>query len=426
MNRRKNIIKSLNALIVALCLFVPVSGRTAEPAQYLESWTGVDTAGWYDDSTLVSMSNPGGYLNMGFSLQYSPISEENITMCNVGSGFLPTNITFRFNALNVKPSALRVCFHSAESGNMWFVNLGKPEIAVWTEYIVPFDIDAVQWVKGPNSKERTFLKDLQSVNWIGIYVRRNGDIAAQNYAIDNVNITGITMPNPVLIMGKVSNASEQPVAPIVVTATPVSGAGDQGLTTIADAEGNYTFSGARLLTGYDIEAHLDSNTNGIIDFWEAQGQYPLNPVPIVFDGLSGIDFAVIDPVDSDGVPLYWLKDKLGITSQSALHSTVHVDTDGDGMTDFQEWKAGTNPQDRDSKFMVYSDSPAGDEASSGGKIVVTWKSLPNRTYTVKRADDLSVGFYPIMSGITGAPPVNSFVDTTATGKGPYFYKIVVE
>lgn len=47
--------------------------------------------------------------------------------------------------------------------------------------------DWQDWVLGPGASEDMFLSDLSSINWIGIYVERNG-AGAQGYGIDNFSL----------------------------------------------------------------------------------------------------------------------------------------------------------------------------------------------------------------------------------------------
>ena len=57
-------------------------------------------------------------------------------------------------------------------------------------------------------------------------------------------------------------------------------------------------------------------------------------------------------------------------------------------------------------------------------ITLRWRSVSNRVYTVLRSGDLRDGFgTPVAAGLPATPPVNTRVDATATGAGPYFYRV---
>jgi hypothetical protein len=60
-----------------------------------------------------------------------------------------------------------------------------------------------------------------------------------------------------------------------------------------------------------------------------------------------------------------------------------LDSDLDGVSDFDELIAGTNPSDVDSAFVVAEVIPV-----PPGHVRITWKSEANRIYTVERRDGL--------------------------------------
>ena len=64
---------------------------------------------------------------------------------------------------------------------------------------------------------------------------------------------------------------------------------------------------------------------------------------------------------------------------------------------------------------------AGPEAG----IRISWKSSANRLYEVQRTSGLNAGFETVAGQIPATPPENVFVDDSATGDGPYFYRISV-
>ena len=103
-------------------------------------------------------------------------------------------------------------------------------------------------------------------------------------------------------------------------------------------------------------------------------------------------------------------------------SADFADLDGDGMNNWQEWIAGTNPTNAASVLKMYSPTnrPAG--------LVVSWQVVSNRTYYLQRATNL-VGpgaFIIIASNLTKQAKSIQFTDTTATAQAPRFYRVGVQ
>ena len=105
------------------------------------------------------------------------------------------------------------------------------------------------------------------------------------------------------------------------------------------------------------------------------------------------------------------------------------DSDGDGMSDWAEDLAGTNPDDSNSCFKLEFPAASRYAINSNG-VVLQWFSASNRVYHLYQSTNLTMsnnGFYPIPpTDIQATPTLNTYTDTTATGIGPYFYKIEVE
>ncbi len=98
-----------------------------------------------------------------------------------------------------------------------------------------------------------------------------------------------------------------------------------------------------------------------------------------------------------------------------------IDADYDGVSDWQEFMAGTDPGNASSLFECQSP-----EATETGGVLVQWASEPARTYAVHRSEGLTQGFQQLEAGIGATPPENTYRDLTATGSGPYFYKVLAE
>ncbi len=122
-----------------------------------------------------------------------------------------------------------------------------------------------------------------------------------------------------------------------------------------------------------------------------------------------------------GIPVYWLEERALATDGSMDYEKV-----GDSsFTVYEEWVAGTNPGNpADVLRMIQPQLTAHETAGR----VVRWRSVPHRTYTIERSTNLAAvpPFEMIATGIAGRDGETEYIDATADGSGPYFYRVIVE
>jgi hypothetical protein len=96
-----------------------------------------------------------------------------------------------------------------------------------------------------------------------------------------------------------------------------------------------------------------------------------------------------------------------------------IDSDGDGMNNWQEWVAGTSPTNAESGLRISSVS------YSDAGVVVSWQSITDRSYYLQRATDLggTVDFVTVATNIVGLTNTTTYVDSNSIGSGPFFYRV---
>lgn len=435
-------------MVCAACGLLAAAGLL-QAQEDIESWTLPGSNGWVAAAPAV-LSNPGGYLRLAFSKSKMAMPDECLALAgtNASGGVFAGDyqargayaLSFRFIAANSQiPSVFILRFKSVVSGWEWSYPLAVPPCGVWTNYRVPLSYIA-GWRHGPGESPQKFADDLRNVEWVGIYILRGPTTNSADYGLDDFTLS---RARNFTIGGALVYAGHQPGA-IRIIAEPLDKYGDPTLNVTLPNSGNYSLSNALPARTYLVTAFRDTDGNGTCDFWEPRGAWAQNPVGPLMGDVAGIDIVLADPCSPNGIPYWWWRQyfseltreqmdaynsgdtsadaPLSDTAQSApLPDLSLEDPDGDGMNNFGEYIAGTDPRDHLSVLSLKDIYRVSD-----GVVLLKWHSVLERIYSVRRSRDFGGAYDLLRTSITGTPPENIYLDTSATGFGPYFYRVQVE
>ncbi|MGQ9662686.1 MAG: thrombospondin type 3 repeat-containing protein [Kiritimatiellia bacterium] len=181
--------------LLGTLLFLPMTrnGLAQTGFRCVYDWDEPGLMGWTNTSGTVLLFNSGGQLTAQFRQQKQPVFAADTVRTVLPAGVLLTNISFRLTARDCSPSAVRLCFRTAAGGDTWQVSLPPPTSRATVLYSVPLKENA-GWRKGPYGTVQEFAAAMQSVAWVGIYIRRHGTTREQSYEIDSFEITGLQCP----------------------------------------------------------------------------------------------------------------------------------------------------------------------------------------------------------------------------------------
>jgi hypothetical protein len=388
----------------------------AGPLDFTEAWSGGDLAGWQGGGGGAELTNDLGFLRMSFEEQAFPKPVVCLARFDLPAGAQVTNLSFRLLRGAISPSEARVYLRSA-SGREWYVPLAIPSEG-GTQYDLPVTFGA-GWTFGPLKSAALLAADMASVEWVGIYVLRDASARAQWVGLDDVHLQG-AQNEGLSIAGEVAYGGEQ-VGTVRVSAESVTGS-PTGATAVVLAPGSYSIDGLRSLTDYHVGAYLDSDGSGTRDFWEAWGDCA-GSVRVGVSNVTGVAVTLADPAAQDGVPYWWLKRHFNIDDPQTSGDPLlgGVDSDGDGMVNYAEYRAGTDPTNAASRLEVFLEMNVGEPGA-----MLRWGAVNRRTYSVLSADRIDDGFSVRQGGIPAEGPTNAYRDSTATNAVRRFYKVIVE
>jgi hypothetical protein len=117
---------------------------------------------------------------------------------------------------------------------------------------------------------------------------------------------------------------------------------------------------------------------------------------------------------SDGIPDSWRLRYFGSTNN--LLSAASADADGDGATNWQEYQAGTDPNDANSVLRLKS------AAGQPQECVVHWPSVSGKQYVIERAASLAAPSWTPIGTNSGTGLDLEYRDTGGAA-GARFYRV---
>ena len=197
-------LSSFHNWLVALCLALAgILPSAADVILGSQTWDNASEGllGWQSvyDSTLVSRNgsggNPDGWLQVDFPGidPFTPPGPDwydliRVPATNLFAGTWTTEMSLQFDfwAANRIPTQLAIRWQSLTNSYVWSYSVNVTSTQSWNTLTASLS-DWQNWILGPGASEDMFLSDLSSVNWVGVYIQRNG-ADAQGYGLDNFNL----------------------------------------------------------------------------------------------------------------------------------------------------------------------------------------------------------------------------------------------
>ena len=274
-----------------------------------------------------------------------------------------------------------------------FIHLGEVSI-ITNASAQPITLDVLQGIASGGWEEAEYdltpySGQLVYLVWHYVYFSFSG-APRPGWLIDDIAVT-------------VSNG---PVGTLIVTSTL--------------AQATFTIAGAANLTGQGTSLVLTNATPGeyIVTFGAVpHWNTPAPKTNTVVAGQVKVFKGDYTITDSNGNSLADSWEQLYFGSVAPSHPGT-VDTDGDGMNDLGEFRAGTNPTNAASllKFQTpFVPNP--------GVVRFDWPTVPGRGYRLGRSVDL-ISWTTVLDWYRANGAVFSF--TTNVGSGTYFYRVEVK
>jgi len=119
----------------------------------------------------------------------------------------------------------------------------------------------------------------------------------------------------------------------------------------------------------------------------------------------------------NGISDAWEMDHFG---SATTNRTQLTDTDHDGMSDYAEFIAGTNPTNAASRFYF-----TGETIQSNRLVQMQWTVVANRLYQVSASTNL-LTWPPVTGWLQASNDPTMTYTVTNSGSGAHFYRVQVQ
>ncbi len=199
------------------------------------------------------------------------------------------------------------------------------------------------------------------------------------WLVDNVSITGVAGGGTIVISKNLGQGT-------FTLNGPLSQSGEAPLTTISNAPpGPYSVQ-------FSDVAFYQTPVN--------QSNTLVNGGTLTFSG----NYSFLD-VNSNHISDAWERYYFG---SAGTNRTQYTDSDGDGMSDYAEFIAGTNPTNAASKLIFLSVTVQPDQT-----VQLQWAATPGRLYQVESSPEL-VSWTPVSAWMRATASPMTFTATNAT------------
>jgi parallel beta-helix repeat protein len=114
-----------------------------------------------------------------------------------------------------------------------------------------------------------------------------------------------------------------------------------------------------------------------------------------------------------GEYMIWLQ-RYGLPTDGSANE---IDSDLDGLNNYQEWRTGTNPTNAASVLRLTQ--------LATNAITLQWPSVTGIRYTLQRSTNLTTPFQPLITNIIGTSAPITYTDTNPPTQVPLFYRLGV-